>query len=320
MRLFCTFLLLSGVVVAQDLRMIPALGDARMGKLEADQGLDHVHFNVIPPPGEHQGLTVTAWLRLPVYNDSQMTTEALWCHDPIEREQPDKLAGAGGWGGDPIDLTAAGGTVAFTGLVFEPYSTGDPVHDEVIKNNLGEYGVATIAGWSEQTITVSVGGSDLNVGSGDFNINVKAGAGDYVAISGAGLCKVGVSQTPFCRYHNEIDGVTEDMELTAHSIVTNEFAMLAWRWKCTAGGQVYKSDIGRIHAFDDLSITKTNAYCATMSSRGHYTVGLTSFWAYPPFDLELFDARVFGRFLTQQEMERIHSNGVQELHRRGLID
>lgn len=311
--------LLLSVCGAVDMRMVPGLGDARMGVVAGQEDVGWVQYKVVPPPGAHKGLTVVAWMRLTKYGNAQLTTQAFWCPEEVDRWSADKLGGAGGHGGAELDLTAAGGVVVVPGVVMVGYETDDGR----ALNTLGEYGVATVAGESEQVITVSVGGEDVIVGPGEFNKNVKAGPSGSVVISGGGRCRVGVSQTPMYKFYHEIDGVirTDGLRgITPESTITNEWAMVSWRWRCDEGGTVYRSDIGRLHAFDDLAVTTTNEACEVLHSGGIYRVGLTGLQNDPPYDVELFDGRVFGRWLEQEEMERIHANGVEELIRRGLVE
>ena len=302
---------------SQDLRMIPSLGDARTGTVQAQQDLYKVDFIVKPPPGKHKGLTVVAWLRLTDFEHItgliQLTTDAMWSAEPIQDTAPDLLQGAGGYAGEAVDLDTMGGVIAFSDVGFAPYS---------VDFSKWPNGVATIAGSSEQIITVSVGGNDVTVGAGAFNQNAIVGATDTVVISGAGSCNVGVSQTPLNKFSMVIDGVTIDHFFTPESIITNEFAMCTWRWQCQPDGNLtYRSDIGRIHAFDDLSQVKTNGTYQYLHSDGYYKVGLQGLRSCDDLiGVEMFDARVFGRYLEQHEMERVHANGVQELLRRGLVE
>ena len=155
------------------------------------------------------------------------------------------------------------------------------------------------------------------------SVETKAACGWYrVVVSGGGMCRVGVSQTPFYQFRHEIDGAIDidRVGITTQSIVTNEWAMVTWRWGCVDGVVEYRSDIGRLHAYDDLAIVRTNGVCSALSGSGVYMVGLTGLHAVPPYDVEWFDARVFTRWVEQGEMERIHLNGVQELIRRGMLE
>lgn len=309
--IFLLSILITGISYG-DLRMIPPLGEASTSQIRSYQEVDRVVFEVIPPQGEHQGLTVTGWIRLPVHGDSELTTYAFWCNETIDKSAPDKLGGQGGYMGDSIDLTVLGGSIAFPDLGFTPYL--DHANQIV---PLGDKGTATVAGWAENAITVSAGGNDINLPAGEFNKNVEMGPGDYIAVTGVGLLNIGASQTPFYRLHQTVS----DRLYALDSTITNVFAMATWRWKVLPdGSQICKLDVGRLHVFDDVGITSTNtsANCQAMSGLGYYSIGLIGARASPPYDVDIFDFRVFPRYLEQEEMERIHINGVQEITRRGL--
>lgn len=289
--------------------------DARMGvEITATNQL-RIQFGVEVPPGRHQALTVTAWLRLkPEVAGSHMwTTYAFWCPDPINRSNPDLLAGAGGFGTGGTNLTAAGGSVTVASFPFATYAD----HPDV--TNRYPRGVYTIAGTSAQEITVTLGGTDTTVGPGPFNVNAVPGPSDSVSITGAGVAEVGISRTPCHRFFSAIDGVRDADKLTRDSIVTNEIAMCTWRFKCEGGKQIYKSDMGRIGAFNDLSLTQTNGACGGYDWQGYYEVGLMGLGSPDyPMTYDLFDARVFVRWLTDEELDRVHLNGVQEILHRNI--
>lgn len=302
-------ILLTTLTHAHDLRMIPTLGDARTSQVKGAQNQNYVLFDVTLPPGTHQGLTVTMWMRLTRFNNSQLTTWAHWCPEAIQYTNPDLLQGAA----RAIDLNQEGGVLIVEDVELVAYEDG-------ATEGIWPYGVCTVAGASDQTITVLVGGNELTLGPGEFNQNVIAGPSANVVVAGAGTVDLGVSQTPCCKFYNEIDGAvdTENLGITPESTVTNEWAMCTWRMDCSGnnGEQIYRSDLGRIEAFDMLAVVRTNGACAGYSSEGIYRVGLAGIVLVPPLDVEVFDTRVFPRWLTNQELERIHANGVQELHQR----
>lgn len=298
-------------------RMPSVYRDARMGVEITATNQNRVQFTVQIPPGVHQAFTVTAWLRLKpeTAGNHMWTTYAFWCPDAIDRSNPDLLNGAGGFGAGGTNLTAAGGSVTVASFPFAAYAE----HPDVA----GKWprGVYTIAGTSAQQITVTVGGTDVTVGPGPFNVNAVPGPSDSVVITGAGVAEVGISRTPCHRFYSAIDGVIDSggQRLTADSIVTNEIAMCTWRFRCEDGAQIYQSNLGRIGAFNDLSTLQTNGVCGGYDWRGHYEVGLMGMGeSIYPMTYDLYDARVFTRWLTDAELDRVHRNGVQEIMRRGI--
>lgn len=296
-------------------RMPSVYRDARMGVEITATNQNRVQFTVQIPPGVHQAFTVTAWLRLkPETAGTHMwTTYAFWCPDAIDRSNPDLLNGAGGFGAGGTNLTAAGGSVTVASFPFAAYAE----HPDVA----GKWprGVYTIAGTSAQEITVTLGGTDTTVGPGPFNVNAVPGPSDSVSITGAGVAEVGISRTPCHRFFSAIDGVRDADKLTRDSIVTNEIAMCTWRFKCEGGQQLYQSNLGRIGAFDDLSITQTNGACAGYDWKGHYEVGLMGLGEpVYPMTYDLYDARVFTWWLRDEELDRVHLNGVLEIGRREI--
>jgi hypothetical protein len=295
------------------------LGDARTAAHGSQGGLTQLWFSVTLPPGVHDALTVTFWTRLkpqdPARQQSFVSTMAFWCPDAIQRSNPDLLAGVGGYGAGGTNLTAAGGSVTVASFPFAAY-TGHPS-----MATRWPKGVYTIAGAATNAITVSLGGEDVTVGPGAFNRNAVPGPSDSVVITGADVAEVGISRTPCHRYYQEIDGVA-DVEsagfFTDDSRITNELVMVTYRWKSETTAQIYQSNIGRLAAFNELSQTRTNAPCAGFSSLGDYRVGMLGPIVACPYEWEVFDARMFTRWLTDDELARVHRNGVQEIGRRGI--
>ena len=296
------------------MRMPSVYRDARMGVELTATNQNRVQFTVQIPPGVHQAFTVTAWLRIkPETAENDMWTYAFWCPDAIDRSNPDLLNGAGGFGAGGTNLTAAGGSVTVASFPFAAY-TGHP-------DVAGRWpkGVYTIAGTAKQAVTVSLGGEDVTVGPGPFNRNAIPGPSDSVVITGAGVAEVGISRTPCHRFYSVMNGVWDGGNLRRDSIVTNELAMCTWRFRCEGGQQLYQFNLGRIGAFNDLSIVQTNGACGGYDWKGHYEVGLMGLGEpIYPMTYDLYDARVFTRWLTDAELDRVHLNGVQEIGRRGI--
>jgi hypothetical protein len=293
------------------------LRDARLGSLivREDAPLGPT-WNVELPPGAHDAFTVTAWARIVASNtvDNQMTTYAYWCPDEIRRSNPDLSAGVFGWAGE-TNLTTAGGSITIASFPWEPYD------DDFLAEKWPK-GVYTIAGWSTNAVTVTLGGADVTVGPGEFNRNAVPGPADSVVVSGSGPIAIGISRTPGHRFYGEIDGVKEEGSLlfTAESIVTNEIAFVSWRFRMGDGVQIYRSDIGRLAAFDEVSVVKTNhaPAHAKYHADGEYRVGFVGVAQALPRNIDLFDARVLPWWATHEELDRIHANGVEEIQRREI--
>jgi hypothetical protein len=288
-------------------------GDSRYGSLRS-KTMTNIMFSVSLPEGEHEAFTVVAWMRAISTNGiSFLTTQAFWCPDKIQYTNPDLLAGVGGHDTAGTNLTDVGGSITVASFPWQPYAFPEDTND-------WPKGVYTIAGWASNEVTVSLGGTDYVVGPGEFNRNALPGPADSVVISGTGLVAIGISQTPCNEYFNEMDGVTTNgLGFTPESVVSNEISMVTWRFKIVGTNQIYRSDIGRISAFNELSQIKSNPCArATFSSGGIYRVGLIGVVSSPPFDVELFDYRVLPWYLTDTELQRIHNNGVTEINRRGI--
>ena len=298
-------------------RMPAATGDARLAS-HGRQVVALPWISVKLPLGVHEAFSVVFWTRLQPTNTAashyQLSSAAHWCPEVVVRSAPDLLGDAGGHSGAGVDLTSLGGSLTVSNLPFAAYTSAT-------EGNWPR-GVATVAGASSNAITVAVGGTSIEVGPGAFNRNVEVGTvNSNVVVAGAGWARVGVSQTPCYRFFQEMDGVSEIDNrglFTDDSIVTNELVMLTYRFRADPGGQIYQSNIGRLGCFNELSQVSTNAPVAGFSSAGIYRVGLMGPISSPPYHWEIFDARVFPRWLTDVELDRIHRNAVQEIQRRGI--
>ncbi len=325
-RLAVIFILLAGYafgsyapVGASSLMQPSIYGDSRYGALR-NLETSFVRFQVALPVGQHQAFTVVGWFRLKpkVAGTHYLTTSAFWCPEPQQRRNPDLLSGAGAHGiAGGTNLTTLGGSITVASFPFTAYTNAiqAPV------SNKWARGVYTLDGWSSNAVTVSLGGTDYILGPGLFHRNAEPGPAASVVVSGSDLVSIGISKTPCHRYFDELDGVvTSNNLLSASSIVTNEIAMCVWRFKIEGSNQIYRSDLGRIAAFNELSQIKTNDYPLTgcYDSRGDYHVGLMGLGGGVPFDVDLFDARVLPWWLSDTELDRVHNNGVNEINRRGI--
>lgn len=307
------------------LRLMPSpLGDARLAEPVYTQGTNgpaNVRFEVVLPPGRHEAFTVVAWMRTIKRNPSWLTTSIKWCPDRIQRLNPDLAAGAFGWDGG-TNLTAAGGSITVASFPFSGYASSDPASTTF--TNQYPRGVYTVNGWSTNAVTLTLGGTDYELGPGTFARNYVPGPAASAVLSGSGPVAVGISKTPMHRFYSEMDGVTdvEHKLLEDESIVTNELAMCTWRMRFDGTNQIYRSDLGRIPAFDAMSQWKTNATPASVAfdSEGYYEVGLAGIGdgAGNAIEHDLWDARVFPWWVSDADLERIHANAVEEIQRRGI--
>lgn len=296
-------------------------GDSRYGYLyrNTNSTTPDVLHRVILPTGQHEGFTVCAWMRLKSVSGASgwMTTHAMWCPEPVIKTAPDLLAGIGAHGiTGGTNLTDLGGVITVSNFPFSTYT--NPLLASV--TSTWPRGVYTIDGWASNTVVISLGGTDYTWPAGRVHGNRTPGPTDAVTISGTGLVSIGISQTPCYRYFDEMDGVsTNNTKLTPESCISTQITFCVWRFGISGGVQIYRSDIGRMAAFNEVSQIKTNALPTNgcFDSRGDYKIGLQGLSA-APYDYELFDARVFPWFLDDTELERIHFNGVQEINRRGI--
>ena len=308
---------------ATEMQMPSRLGDARFGA-EQSFFMTNILFNIALQPGEYSGLTVTGWVRLLDITNSYLTTQAFWTPEAVRTSNPDLLGGSGGYpasgfwdGASGTNLTTLGGAVTVAAFPWQPYT------DTHISNQWPR-GVYTIAGWSSNAVTVTLGGKDVTVGPGTFNRNTLPGPADSCVISGGGQICIGISRTPDAQYFQEIDGVTTNQVfLTGESIVTNEIVFCTWRISLTATNHLYSSTIDRLDACTlFLGKTVTNAMprsARTLSSQGRYSVGLMgTIREKPGIGIALFDVRVHARWLSNDELLRIHMNGAEEIRRRQI--
>lgn len=313
--------------LSSDLSRLPSVyGDSRLGS-ERGWTVTNAMFNVAIPAGQHQALTVCGWFRMRYASglDLYLTTAAFYCPEAIQRSNPDLLGGAGGYPSDGgwqtaagTNLTSLGGAVTVADFSWQPYA------DQKTSNQWPR-GVYTVAGWSSNAVTVSLGGADVTLGPGAFNRNMVPGPSTSCVISGDGLICIGISRTPDAEFFENIDGVADvsTTMLTADSIVTNEISFAAWRFTFVDGTNlVYRSDLTRIDNAQCMGQTTTNPTPRTaraFDSRGSYKIGFMGLGSgFTPLEVEAFDVRCFAWRLTDDELCRIHSDGVLEIARRKI--
>jgi hypothetical protein len=294
-------------------KMPSATGDARLASQTTSTAADAM-FQVRLPPGDHNGMTVTAWARTSYTGDMFLTTACDYTPEAVQRFNPDLL---GGMVGHPSGTNLTG-TVTVGAFPWQPYT------DSTI-SNIYPQGVYTLAGWSSNAVTVTLGGTEVVVGPGAFNRNVNPGGGAACVIAGSGPAAVGISRTPASQWFGHVDGVRDELSdvLTGDSIVTNEISFCVWRIRLDQTTHLYRSDLARVDQQQCMGAVSTNSMPLsgrrTLSGAGIYKVGLRGLKVFgEPITMELFDLRVTPRWLTDEEVCRIHTNGIEEILHRGI--
>lgn len=308
-----------------DRRMSSVTGDARIAA-ERSITVTNILFDVELPADGCHAFTVCGWFRLVYAETTWLTTQAFYCPENINKSNPDLLAGVAGypsngqWNGSAgTNITTLGGSITVAEFPWTPYL--DPV-----SSNRWPRGVYTLAGWTSNELTVSLGGTQLVVSAGAFNINSLPGpaSSNAVIISGSGPVCLGISRTPDAQFFSMVDGVVDGASayFTADSIVTNEISFCAWRFLLNDTEHIYRSDIARIDIGQCMGSEQTNSMPRTaraFGKHGIYRVGFSGVGAsMRPVTVDAFDIRVFCGKLTDEELCRIHDNGVQEIRRRGI--
>ena len=317
----CAAVAAHGVLLPQIFWKAPR-GSARTAREMKDIAYTNGFYGLLDvelPSGEWQGVTVCGWFRVMTTNETRVarqyfcTTGAFWCADPIDRDEPDLFGGELGYGGEGVVLTGA--VVAATQLA---------PNVNAATSNGWPNGVCTIAGSSEYAVTLVVGGEEVLVGPGEFNRNVIAGPGLDVVAGGTGTVALGVCQMRIHQFYSAVDGVAdEENMLTATSTVSNEYAFCVWRFSLTGEAHEYRGDLWQYDLTDQVGQTVTEGLPASgaraLSSVGMYRVGLLGLGS-PDESLrmDVFDARVFPYWLSDDELLVIHGDGVAEIERRGI--
>jgi hypothetical protein len=312
--------LLASTALAGFQPMMPSpLGDARIGKLRQYAGAGRMEYGVQLPAGQHQGFTVVGWFRLMSAgtNLNQCVPYSFWCPDKIKYSNPDLLDGVGGLRAVGTNLSALGGSITIASFPFAPYTNLDvaPV------SNQWPRGIYTISGWSSNAVVVTLGGSNVYFGPGEFTKNAKPGTSNSVIITGTGLVAVGISRTPCHRFFGEISSVgVGNGTFPNETLVTNGINLVVWRFAMEGSNQTYRTDIYRDNMERGASFTRTNPApsAGCFDAGGDYRIGLIGVVVYPPFESDLFDHRVYPWRLSDAELTRIYNNGREEIQRRGI--
>jgi len=143
---------------------------------------------------------------------------------------------------------------------------------------------------------------------------------------GAAFQPVGQTQDEHMRDIGDggIDGVVVNDGiniLTPESTVSNTYKFCAWRIKLDASTHVYRSDMAdaeRAACLGQTTSLDVPFAQHILSARGLYRIGFIGFAPGTNVSVEAFDARAFHRWLSDDELCRIHQNGLQEIARRGI--
>jgi hypothetical protein len=108
-------------------------------------------------------------------------------------------------------------------------------------------------------------------------------------------------------------------ELTPESTVSNVWRFCVWRIRLDEGAHVCRADFaphwGAVFAGGEKAFAMPAA-ARRLSAAGVYRVGFAGLS--PQFRVDVFDARFFHRWLSDDELARVHANGMEELARRGI--
>lgn len=320
-RTFFTLLSLAGTIASQcqgssvpfgPLMLRPALGDSRLAVQASEANRPLMLYNVELQADSH-ALTVCGWFRLryPSAANIQATTAARWTPEAVLRSNPDLAGGAFGF--------PAGTNLTGT-LTVDPFPWG--AYPPSAGSNCWPRGVYTLAGWSSNALSVSIGGSTVTLGPGSFNRNAVPGAGSSVTVSGTGPASLGVSLTPCAEFFSAIDGViAQGQTLAPESIITNSLKFCSWRLRLDGEHHVYRSDMASHDRAACLGLVTTQSMpraARVLSGRGMYSVGFMGFAPGTNVTVDAFDIRAFSRWLSDDELCRIHGNGAQEILRRAI--
>jgi hypothetical protein len=302
----------------------PQFGDARNAAewtaiSYTNTSAQYGKFKAVPPPGSHAALTCTMWARFNTTNalaaNTFRTSGAVWCPEPVRRSGPDITAGAFGYPSGTNLETSASMEYSFT-----PAPGNRPA-------SVFPRGAYTIAGWSSNAVTLTLGGNDITLGPGEFNRNALPGVSDGIILTGSGPVAVGVSGPlrPH-QFFQAIDGVVDGgtFAFTPDSTISNELVFLSYRLRLDASNHLYRADMYKLGYAGQIGQTQTNALpddpaVRSLSSDGLYFFGLDGLSAPDgAWSIDVFDARLHTRWLTDADLDRIYRNGADEAARRQI--
>lgn len=283
------------------------------------------------PTGNWNDVTATFWIRNFSTNAAISTVKVYqtigltYCPEPLQRNLPDALGGAGGWG--VPGGTNVSGSLAIP-LAMEPHWTyTNRVTDTIRDDDVHRWGVYSVNAIVDAQMGLSIGGVEhaLSVGTNAFNS--YGGPSPYVTLTGSGNVQVGVSRLHWHEYFDRINGVAEvegeASTFTGSSIVTNEMVFVSCRLHLDDSGHWTRDDMVHWDGNDVQGKLVTNSLplnpsCRALSSKGDYKVGLIGLGHDDRLLMDIFDFRVHTWWLDDSELMRTMQNGKQELLRRGI--
>lgn len=297
-------------------RFMPsALGDARMGCQITAPSVTNISFNVKLPSGSHDEATISGWLRLHRsggWDTGSLSAWITYTPEPIRVSNP-SLAFADAYG-YPTNMTVSG-SVAKDPFPWKPYDPG-------FTSNSWPRGVYTVAGWASNAVTVSVGGAEVSFPAGEFNRNVIPGNGSGVTVTTTGQCRIGISRTPDSQWFwGNAGRLVEDGWFSDDTSISNELAFIVWRLRMTPSNQVCRISIARPDLCSSVNAEFTSSlprHVTKYHSEGRYMIGCGGIKRQRSYDVDWFDVRTFGRWLSDDELCRIRDNGADEIARRGI--
>lgn len=313
--------------------LVSPLGDARKAWVKSDISRDQlwnggkVSFEI--PPGEWHDITATFWIRnfstnaavsaLTVYQTIGLT----YCPEPLQRNLPDALDGAGGWG--VPGGVAVSGSLALPMEMRPHWSYTNRVTNSIPSNDKNRWGVYSVNAIVDAPMGISIGGVEHVLTAGTNVFNSYGGPSPFVTITGSGSVQVGVSRLYWHEYFDRINGVYDEASsvLTTQSIVTNEMVFVSCRIHLADDGHWTQDALIHWDGNDTQGMMVTNSLpqnpsCRALSSRGDYKVGLIGLGQDARLLMDIFDFRVHSWWLTEAELAQTRQNGKEELLRRGV--
>ena len=300
-------------------RFMPSsLGDARMGFDRTAHTITNLEFHVPVLTGSHTGLTVTVWSRLTTgtsyaITNTEVGVRLLYAPEAIRRSNPSlAFADAQGW---PTNMLLAG-SVSKDPFPFAPYGPGT-------SSNTWPKGVYTVAGWSSNAVTVSVGGNSVTLGPGEFNRNVIGGSGSACTVTGSGLANIGVSRCPDAEFFilDGVEMIDGGMFFRPQCVLSNEIKFVSVRL-CLS--ETSHKGCVSYYNVTGIPFVVTNELVMPRAARALDSTGIYRLVFHgvlkqqKAYDVDFFDFRVFPRVLSDDELLRIRDNGADEIARRGI--
>jgi hypothetical protein len=263
------------------------------------------------PAGEHDAITITGWYGHKSEYNLMVFPKFYYIPEAIQYSNPDLLGGA--WACGVAGGTNLTSSFSFNGFPFEAYTNHPDVSD------VWPYGVYTVAGWSSNSVTLNLGGSDFAFGPGTFKQNCIAGGSGDCILTGTGLVSVGISRTPCHKMQTaEVKVISYYENEWRNYIQTNAIKFLAFRIQSDGTNHVYSINTRDVSGYVEDPEVSTNTCPFKFSSGGIYTIKFVGMYNSSTKEESTFDFRVFGTRLTDEQLERVFQNGRDEVIRRGL--